>query len=90
MSDTASVLAEVAAERARQDDQWGGPAHDDAHGVADWAEFRAQYERRMVDAMQEGQPFDAHRWRAETREALVKIAALCVAQVESLDRHATE
>lgn len=88
MSDTASVLAEVAAERARQDDQWGGSAHDDAHGVEDWAEFRSRYERRIGYAMQEGQLFDGHRWRTETREALLKLAALCVAQIESLDRGA--
>jgi len=36
---TATVLDEVAAERARQDEKWGGAGHDDGHHARDWLWF---------------------------------------------------
>lgn len=74
-----AVLAEIAAERSAQDAQWGGPAHDDMHGLTDWFRFRGKFERRILGA---GVPLTI-------RNALVKIAALAAAQIESLDRVTT-
>lgn len=73
----AGVYAEIRAERERQDAQWGGPPHDDKHSLFDWREYRIKFENRAV--------FDRER----RRDALVKIAALAVAEIESLDRLTT-
>ena len=72
----ASIYAEIAAERARQDAEHGGPKHDDTHTVQDWAWFREQRERRV----------DHFVSPVAARLALVEIAALAVAQIEALDR----
>jgi hypothetical protein len=65
-----SAIADVLAERKRQDAQWGGPVHDDGHDNDEWAEFIA---RQM--------------WRfRRKRENFVKVAALAVAAIESIDR----
>jgi len=80
------VYQAIVAERVRQDAKWGGPAHDDQHGCGDWAMFREIRERRLRDAMQLHAPFDGHLWHQATRKNLVEIAALCVAQIEALDR----
>lgn len=68
------VFAEVAAERLRQDEQWGGAKHDDGHESADWWEF-ILHQYQNVNAQ-------THR------ERLVKVAALAVAGIESFDRQA--
>ena len=68
----ASVLAEVSDEREHQDRQWGGPSHDDQHQIADFAEFVKHQLSRMT-----GQ---------DCRARYIKIAALAVAAVESIDR----
>lgn len=73
----ANVLEAVAAERRRQDKIWGGPDHDDRHTSHHWAAFRGKFEnkqRRLDD-----EP-------ALQRAELVKLAALCVAQIESIER----
>lgn len=69
-----TVYDDVVAERARQDAQWGGPAHDDENIGSDWYDYRQKFERR------------ARTNAARRRDALVKLAALAVAQIESLDR----
>jgi hypothetical protein len=67
-----SVFAEIAAERVRQNAQWGGPEHDDAHGPIDWLQcIDYQHSRATV---------------SDYRERMVKIAALAVAAIESHDR----
>ena len=76
---TARVLADVAAERVRQDYKWGGPEVDDRWDELDWHEMIADYNgwaRRMA-AMNS---FD------KARNRYVQIAALAVAAVEALDR----
>lgn len=72
---TMSIYDEIADERAAQDKQWGGPDHDDTHIGADWREYREKFEDRALLGC-----------GATRREALIKIAALAVAQIESLDR----
>lgn len=78
---TEKVLADVAAERARQDDKWGGPEADDQWDALDWHEMIADYNgwaRRMATM----NSFD------KARNRYVQIAALAVAAVEALDRKA--
>lgn len=66
---------DIAQERAAQDQQWGGPAHDDEHASADWVWLI----RSQIDAADPNDP----------RGRLVKIAALAIAGIESIDRRAT-
>lgn len=84
---TALALIDVWAERVRQDAQWGGPEHDDQHSDYDWWRFRRDFEDKIVH----GPVFFASEATVAERAAaqranLVKIAALAVAQIESLDR----
>jgi len=82
-----SFLHDVLAERAAQDEHWGGPEHDDEHLALEWRTYRDKQEQRIDDLT---------RWSTglrvppsaipEARKRLIKIAALAVAQIESLDR----
>jgi uncharacterized protein YcbK (DUF882 family) len=74
------IFAEIAAERVRQDKQWGA-MHDDEHVASDWYAFRNRFEHRALTSM-------AYMNPNIQRENVVKIAALAVAQIESLDRQA--
>lgn len=68
-----AIIAEIHAERDRQDLIWGGPEHDDTHVVAEWMDF--------ID--------DQVNWfhsQGRGRERLIKIAALALAGIESIDR----
>lgn len=77
---TGVVLHDVALEREKQDVTHGGAAHDDTHSPLDWESFRAEYEKRIR----------FHRNNRDVmRDALVKIAALAIAQIEALDREVT-
>lgn len=69
------AFRDVSAERNRQDDQWGGPAHDDELDPVDWA--------ALID--------DQTYWGMEQdpRQRFIKIAALAIAAIESLDRKAS-
>jgi hypothetical protein len=72
------AFRDVSVERNRQDDQWGGPSHDDKHSVWDWARFITKPLNRLILSM------------ACPRDCLVKIAALAIAGIESIDRKAAE
>lgn len=81
---TSTVLEAIQAERARQDAQWGGPAHDDAHSLFDWIDFIvAQAEKFGRQTVARG---EAYWTTPDARQRLVKIAALAVAALESLER----
>lgn len=75
-----NVWSAIKRERAAQDQQWGGPDHDDQHTSTEWLVFRAGFEVRA----------DTFQTYPEQRGALIKIAALAVAQVESIDRKRRE
>lgn len=77
--DERGVFAEIQAERVRQDEQWGGPEHDDTHGPADWCDY---IERQLSEADGVIGLQNPAAWR----ERMVKIAALAVAAIESHDR----
>jgi hypothetical protein len=76
---TEAVVADVVAERERQDGKWGGADHDDTHEITDfvqWIEDYAGWARMMASMGSVG----------KTRRRLVQVAALAVAAVESMDR----
>lgn len=68
-----SVLFDIATERGRQDEQWGGPTHDDTHQATAWCDFIENQIRHV-------------RNHEQQRQRFVKIAALAVAAVQSHDR----
>lgn len=72
-----TVMMEVIAERAKQDSKWGGPIHDDQHGLE---YFCGSINTRTAE-MARG--FESAN---QARARLIEIAALAVAAVESLDR----
>ncbi len=75
-------ILQVMAERLRQNEQWGGPNHDDKHNSKDWLRFIADHSDRARRAVNLKQPdWDEHR------KQLVEIAALAVAAIEAHDRN---
>ena len=70
------IITDIERERQRQDEQWGGAEHDDTHGSVDWMRYRRKFEDRVL-------LYDGPQTR---RDALIKIAALAIAQIESLAR----
>jgi hypothetical protein len=79
---TQSVLAEVAAERTRQDAQWGGAARDDALALPAFVQLIGDYAGWARVKAREGS-------MVEARQRMVQVAALAVAALESIDRQAT-
>jgi len=78
--DTLAVMLEIAQERVKQDQLWGGPIHDDKHNVYDWAEFILKQLKGLVMVEHGG-------LTSNFREQMVKIAALAVAAIQWHDRH---
>lgn len=74
------VLVEIAEERARQDAQFGGPATDDALDLSDWL---VRIDRQLLKFCM---TLDGDAMVNDGRECLIKVAALCVAAIESTDR----
>lgn len=75
----AFVLMEVADERERQDEKWGGPDHDDQHHTRAFIGFIDNYAGAARLAVNKSE-------LSEARRRLIQVAALAVAAVESLDR----
>jgi hypothetical protein len=84
-----AIIAEIHAERDRQGAEWGGPEHDDTHNLAEWFDFiehqDRQYMKFVRDHCEEQQET---LFQAEARNRFIKIAALAIAAMESLDRKA--
>ncbi|MBP7337686.1 hypothetical protein [Niveispirillum sp.] len=95
------VLLDIAAERTRQDAKWGGPAHDDAnhcHGdlamgaaaytLTAWMQIEGPPDKAISAAARElaGRSPCNHTREIDTRNLLVRAAALLVAEIERLDR----
>lgn len=87
---TAAVLADVGAERQRQDARWGQQDHApevwlmvlaEEVGEANQAAFEHLFPRFDKHAAQRGP-----RSPADYRRELVQVAAVAVAAIESLDR----
>lgn len=73
------ILNDVIVERHTQDAKWGGPDHDDEHDVEDWCMFIRKHARRAESAANES-------GLAAGRCHLIRVAALAVAAIESIDR----
>jgi hypothetical protein len=71
------VIMEVVAHRAAQDVEWGGPAHDDHHVDDDWM---------RIIALQMDKAYLDQRNGVDVRDRFLKIAALAVAAVQTIDR----
>jgi hypothetical protein len=95
----AGVLAEVQAERERQDEQWGEQNHPDGTGIAPaQTELADNAKATCQQAFAEGRGDWAHILFEEVREALaesdpvklraelVQVAAVAVAWVAAIDR----
>ena len=70
------IFEEIKQERARQDEQWGGAEHDDQHSSS---LFMSLVEKQAYKAC-------TPNGDGKFRERFIKIAALAVAAVESIDR----
>ena len=75
-----SLFQEIAAERARQDEKWGGPDHDDSHGWHEWIDYIIEHAGKAYS------PDDDEDSYANARRRYIEVAALAVAAVESMDR----
>ena len=87
------ILFEVAHERGRQDQKWGGSCHDDRHTTGAFAEFiesRAYKVRAFLGSNPHCDANTQFGFSSDTsRSLLIEIAALAVAAVESIDRKNT-
>ena len=78
-STTRAVLDEVSAERARQDAKWGEQNHPAfKHGEVTYRDILLE---EVFEALAESN-------QARLRAELVQVAAVAVAWVEKIDRHA--
>jgi hypothetical protein len=71
-----TTIDDILVERTFQDHQFGGADHDDRH---DWFDWRGLIYHQLSNLSMEGT--DHAR-----RDRLVKVAALAVAAIESMDR----
>jgi hypothetical protein len=72
------IYLEIAEERVKQDEQWGGPEHDDEHTAFEWLGIITHYlGRGLINA------------DVLSRKAMVQVAALAVAAIEWIDRRHT-
>lgn len=78
------VITEIAVERMQQNDQWGGPEHDDTHDEHDWNNFlghQLEFSERAERLEDRSGPMPL-----ECRARWVKLAALAIAAIECHDR----
>jgi len=76
-----NIFDEIKTERKRQDTQWGGKRHDDEHNTRDWVSFIINFLARTVNK-EASWGYDL----VVTKTAFIKVAALCVAAIEAIDR----
>jgi len=75
----ADILDQIVAERERQDGLWGD-SFDDRNTLNDWCAYLMIYAARAAGMENVGKV-------AEQRLALLKVASLAVAAIETLDRN---
>lgn len=74
-----TILEEIAAERQRQDEKWGGANNDDDHSSHDWTSYIVKHL---------GMSGIGDDWNPSLfRKQMVRIAALAVAAIEWHDRN---
>lgn len=87
-----NVILEIIAERKRQVEKGFDAAHDDTHGNGELYEAAKAYlvaaKRIEIDTMPMMWPFEKMEWRhpGSKREALIKAAAMLVAEINRLQR----
>ena len=74
------IFEEIRQERDRQDEQYGGPDHDDNHYPGDWCLILMKYHGRGAAVTIDTQP------DATFRASMMKLAAVAVAATQSFDR----
>jgi hypothetical protein len=84
------IYEEIKSERLREDEEWGGAAHDDIHEAEKWCSF-LRHQVRLADracslATDEITGAEEQILINGYRERLIKIAAVALAATESLDR----
>ncbi len=84
--DAVTVFVEVLFERERQDEQHGGALHDDTHAPMDWINL---VEDQIDKLGSEGGDNASIPDTALIRARLVKIGALAIAGIRSIDRLAS-
>lgn len=84
---TTAVYGDVLKKRKAQDEQWGGPDHDDTHEPLDWIGFIT---KQCQKAKAHSNTNDSGIWAVvqseDYRERLINIAGLAIAAAESYDR----
>lgn len=77
---TAQVLAEIGAERRRQDAKWGVQNHDQLRWLSIAMEELGEVARALYENWHDGASLD------DAREEWIHTAAVCANAIESLDR----
>jgi hypothetical protein len=83
------IFSHIKIERRKQDEQWGGPAHDDEHCRFDWLRFIEMYTAQAnVAALTSMYPDNelVATSIARYEKKLIQIAALAVAAIQSSRR----
>ena len=70
------ALQQVVNERAAQDEEWGGPGHDNEHSRFDWVKYIREHAGRSVRGLA----------KDDFRKQMIRVAALAVAAVQAYDR----
>lgn len=78
--DRLAIFDQLTLEREAQDIEWGGPAHDDKHSVDDWGVILLRHLGLAMNKSTGGPPSIVYR------RQLIRVAAVCVAAIESYDR----
>jgi len=89
-----TIYDEIREERARQDAKWGGPDHDDGHGASDWVGFIVRHAAKSIrrdvarraHLLEFADEYSPMERPPTVRKQLLRVAALAVAAIESLDR----
>ncbi len=82
------IWKEIKEERGRQDAQWGGPDHDDTHALWNWIIYIRGHNKAAGKLMLQERPVHDFAPAAveQFRKQMVRVAALAVAAIESVDR----
>jgi hypothetical protein len=81
-----AALADIRRERLRQDAQWGGEEHDDNHEYDAWVGFIDDQVAKARNDIETRSGAEGNVGEFEVRDRLVKIAALAIAGINSIDR----
>lgn len=82
-----NVYDEIKAERDYQDGRWGHRADDELNRPNDWSSYIAHHSTRWFSG---GFPPYSASTVDSFRKQMIKVAALAVAAVESIDRQRAE